>query len=169
MRRTVVFVLHACTIWDRSVNCYVIFYAPSPDFLPRSPLASDVCAQQKAFSEITFNLVFSLLFFHTQHRIRKCSYTFVLCSCWSSQEAEPSHNHPPQRLTPSSHRKKKFVLSLGPGVVENLCAGFESDTLHEFRFSSHHPRQQISLIPVHTDVLIWRLEHWREDDGSGTC
>lgn len=42
--------------------------------------------------------------------------------------------------------------------MEHFVFEGEADMLHEFRFSSHHPRQQISPIPELTDVLIWSLE-----------
>lgn len=108
-----VFVLHACTIWDRSLNCYVIFYAPSPDFFLR------YFPNKKPFSEIAFNI--SFLFYysstHTPHRIRNCSCTFFCVmlpvEVMRMEKKNPAITAP--RFTPPSLLKKSLFYLLGLG------------------------------------------------------
>lgn len=126
--------------------------------------SSPLFSQQKAFSEITFN-IFSFYYFFTHKTESEIALPMKVAS--SNQLSRSPFVHPvlnPSSLTPHAFTplslKKSFSLSLGLGDAKREG---EVDMKHEFRFSSHHPQHQIPLILLHTDVLIWRLERTKRE------
>lgn len=132
-----VFVLHACTIWDRSVNCYVIFYAPSPDF-------SVVVFLTKSLFPRLLSIYFFIILSPTAPGSEDGSCTFLLWVVFPvrfSQGTELSRIHP----RPGVLRLRRLKQSLFSPWDEDcdVLRGVGGLICYmNFDFSSHHLRQQ---------------------------
>lgn len=108
-------------------------------FSPLLAILSQQKAEQKSlFRDYFQSIFFSLLFFHPQQDQR----LFMYFPWWYVPVGALKKRNPAittLRLTPPSHTRKKFVLSLGLGYAENVGLGCESDMLHEFRFFQPPP------------------------------